>query len=146
MNNQRARDIRKFEISTSTLTYGGGYTKDYVRELENEISKLVTENLYLKSNEYQNKILSRKDSSTESDKELESKVNTLTQENDKLHQEKDTLTKENDTLHQEKNKLDQEKKLMTLKINRLSQLVHKLSYDLIDRENILTTLKEILEE
>lgn len=134
MNNQEARELKKSEISTSTFTTYGGYTKAYVKDMENELSKLLSENLYLKSNEYLKKILSSKD-------EYLKKIFAANQQNNaqELESKIDSLTKENEKLHQEKESMNQ-------KINLLSQLVYKLSQESIERENILTNLKEILDK
>jgi hypothetical protein len=80
-------------------TYGG-YNSSYVKELQNQLTKITEENFYYKSEEYKKK---------------------LTGSHSK------------------------EKKSLIRKIQRLSLLIQQLSYDSMERENILGSLKEILE-
>jgi beta-N-acetylglucosaminidase len=81
------------------------YTKDYVKALEQELHKLMKENLYLKSDEYINRALA------------ERQIPAMERKNE----------------------------LMTKKINFLTLLVRELSHNSVDREDILNTLKAILD-
>lgn len=80
-------------------TYGG-YNSSYVKELQNQLTKITEENFYYKSEEYKKKITGS---------------------------------------------FSKEKKSMIRKIQRLSLLIQQLSYDSIEREKILASLKEILD-
>ena len=156
MNNQKGREIKESEISTSSFTSYGGYTKAYVKEMENELSKLVSENIYLKSNEYLTKILSNKDqylnkilsNKKDNTEKSESKINALVEENEKLHQENNKLRQDKEEFYKEYDKLHQEKESMSRKINLLCLLIRKMCHESmdIDRENVFSSLKEILDE
>lgn len=101
---QTDKRIDNIEIEKCTQI-NSNYTREYVKGLEEELNKLIKENLYLKSDEYVNKIL---------------------------------VDKQNDLVIQEN-------KSMTRKINFLTLLVQQLAYDLDNREDILSTLKAILD-
>jgi hypothetical protein len=101
---QTDRRIQSREIEKCTQV-NAYYTRDYVKGLEEELNKLIKENLYLKSDEYLNKIL-------------------VEQQNDLVRQENRSMTR---------------------KINFLTLLIQQLAYDLDNREDVLNTLKTILD-
>ena len=78
----------------------GSYTSSYVQELQKELTKITEENFYLKSEEYQTKIL---------------------------------------------NHYAQEKILMKQKIKNLCLFILQFSHDSIEQEQILASLKQILD-
>ena len=66
----------------------GGYNRSYVKELQDELTKVTKENFYLKSQEYQKKLSNKysqekksKTSTERKDKELQEQLTKLTEEN-----------------------------------------------------------------
>ena len=49
------------DLESYSSTSYGGYNRSYVKGLQDELTKLTEENLYLKSKEYQNKISAKHD-------------------------------------------------------------------------------------
>jgi hypothetical protein len=100
------REVRKGTVVSSDYTISSDcYSRNYVKGLEQELQRLMRENLYLKSDEYINQILAERPN--------------------------DDLKKQNE--------------LMTKKINFLTLIIRELSHNAINREDILCTLKAILD-